>query len=342
MKVGVHPCGRDNHILDVPGGLGLAHRSFREPLNGVCTGFTVLQPSFELNRRRAAAVFALNAAGELTGTHQINEWGFLDTPITLTNTTSAGRAYDVVSQWMMRKVPAIGETSSVVIPVVGECDDSVLHDPRAAAWGGRELFDALDESHRLAEQNQSRTATLPRAAFAQGDVGGGTGMIAFDLKAGIGSASRVVLVAGMQVTVGVLLQTNFGTREQLTVLGRNVGPSLKQELPRKHREGSCIGVLATNAPLSPLGLRRLAKRMSLGLARAGGHAHHGSGEIFLAFSTADRSTHELSWETDEWNPLLQSAVEATEEAVYGSLLGAKRVANARATVAALEPADVSG
>lgn len=342
LRVGIHSCGSHNHILDVPGGLGIAHRSYRDPASGVCTGFTVIQPSAECGRRRAAAVFALNAAGELTATHQIDEWGFFDTPIVLTNTPSVGRAYDGVSEWMMRRDPGIGGARSVVIPVIGECDDSVLSEPRARAWGEAELFEGLEEAlSRARAAREGGTDALPREAFAQGDVGGGTGMITYDLKAGIGSASRVVTVAGRRVTVGVLLMANFGTRPQLTVLGRNIGPRLRKPLPRIHREGSCLGVLATDAPLSPLGLERLARRIGLGLARTGCHAHHGSGEVFLAFSTARESVHELGWEVSDWNPLLQAAVEASEEAVYNSLLSAHPVANSRATVAALTAGDLS-
>jgi D-aminopeptidase len=329
LKVGIHERGSKNHLLDVTG-VGVAHRSVRDAAAGICTGFTVIQPSPALGDRKPAAVFALNGAGELTGSHQIREWGFLDTPIMLTNTPSVGRAYDAVSQWMMRKLPNIGADLSVVIPIIGECDDSVLHEPRARAWAEIDVVAALDEAWLI-----SKGSAPSGDAFAQGDVGAGTGTICFDFKAGIGSASRVVTVGEKKFTVGVMLQTNFGTREQLEVLGRPVGRLMKEPLPRQHREGSCIGVLATDAPLGPKGLERLATRIGVGLARAGGHAHHGSGEIFLAFSTSGEATHPLSWETEQWNPLLQAAAEAAEESVYNSLLSARAVENRRARVPAL-------
>lgn len=347
LKLGDHKPGALNHLLDVPG-VGVAHRTFRDPDRSICTGFTVIQPTPKLGQRCAAGVFSLNGAGELTNSHAVREWGFLDTPIVLTDTPSVGRAYDAVSEWMMRKNPAIGGDESVVIPVVGECDDSVLQDPRVRAWQSQEVFDALEEAVRCAQVARVGAQALTAApqaigasALAQGDVGAGTGMIAFELKAGIGSSSRQVTVAGKPYTIGVLLQTNFGLRDQLTVLGKNIGPKIKKPLPQKHVEGSCIGILATDAPLSPLGLERLARRMSLGLARTGSHAHHGSGEIFLALSTAREPRHELSWDRDQWNPLLQAAVEASEEAVYQSLVCANRVQNKRATVEALSVGEVS-
>lgn len=341
LKTGTYDHGLHNHLLDV-GGLGVAHRSFCDPGQGVCTGFTVIQTAPVLLTRRAAGLHVLNGAGELTGSHQIREWGFLETPIVLTHTPGIGRAYDAVSQWMMRQDSRIGESAGVVIPVIGECDDSVLNDPRARPWGEPELSEALDEALQVA-----RGQGLKKDSLAQGGVGAGTGMVCFDLKAGIGSASRVVEVprakedSSTRYTVGVLLQTNFGLRQQLTVLGRPIGKLLKHPLPRIHREGSCIGILATDAPLGPLGLQRLATRMGLGLARTGGHAHHGSGEIFVAFSTNPDAKAFLDWETESWNPLFCAAIEATEEAVYQSLLHARPVENIRATVGALMEQELS-
>lgn len=331
--VGKYERGEKNHILDVPGGIGVAHRSFVNADLGICTGFTVVNPGPKLNGRHAAAVYALNASGELTCSHQIAEWGYLDTPIVLTNTPRVGKAYDSVSNWMMKKIPEIGGDVGVVIPVIGECDDSVLSDPHVTAWIEADLFDALDEAHV-----GSKTAKHGKTAFLQGGVGAGTGTITYDLKGGIGSSSRKIKVNGQEYTIGILVQTNFGLRDQLTILGKPVGQTIKRPLPKQHKEGSCIGVLATDAPLDPHALKRLAVRMGLGLARTGSHAHHGSGEIFLAFSTAKESKHFMDWDRDEWNPFLQATVEATEEAVYNALLSAKPVSNSRATVAALMPA----
>ena len=331
LSIGSLERGPLNHIIDVPGGVGVAHRSYRDAKRGVCTGFTVIQTSAKPGARRSAAYHALNGAGELTGSLQISEWNYLETPILFTNTPSVGRAYEAVSQWMMQKLPEIGESETVVIPVVGECDDSILNDVRIKTWGDAEVADALDESLEVAAGKCKPTAEQ----LAQGDVGGGTGTTAFDLKAGVGSSSRRIKVRGTTYTVGVLLQTNFGKREQFIFKGQNIGPLLKKPLPKQHREGSCVGALATDAPLSSQALKRLATRMGLGLARTGSHAHHGSGEIFVAFSTAEKPVVDLSWDTEEWNPFFWAAVEATEEAVYNSIFNAKAVENSRATVAAL-------
>lgn len=332
LKVGNLEPGPYNHIIDVPGGLGVAHRSYRDPKRGVCTGFTVIQTSPQVAARRAAGVHALNGAGEMTGSYQIREWGYLETPILFTNTPSVGRGYEAISQWMMKKNAAIGNEINVMIPVVGECDDSALSDPRVKAWGDIEVAEALDESLAIAQGRAKPSAE----SLAQGAVGGGTGTACFELKAGIGSASRRIKVRGREYAVGVLLQTNFGHRHQFTFLGKNIGPSLKQQLPTTHREGSCVGVLATDAPLAPAALERLAVRMGMGLARTGSHAHHGSGEIFLAFSTAEKTEIDLGWEAQDFNPFFWAAVEATEESVYNSILNARSVETSRGAAWAID------
>lgn len=332
LKVGVLEPGPLNHIMDVPGGVGVAHRTYRDAKRGVCTGFTVIQTSAEVAARRAAGVHALNGAGEMTGSYQIREWGYLETPIVFTNTPGVGRAYEAASQWMMKKVPQIGNEINVMIPIVGECDDSALSDPRVKAWGDAEVAEALDESLALAQGRAKPSAE----ALAQGSVGGGTGTACFELKAGIGSASRRVKVRGRQYTVGVLLQTNYGHRHQFTFLGKNVGPDLKMPLPTVHREGSCVGALATDAPLPPPMLERLAVRMGMGLARTGSHAHHGSGEIFVAFSTAEKAEIDLHWESDDFNPFFWAAIEATEESVYNSILNAQHASTSRGSAPAID------
>src|SRR5262249_40154410 len=196
----------------------------------------------------------------------------------------------------MARDPRVG-VDDVVIPVVGECDDSWLSDARVAHVQPGDVADAVADA---------------TADFEQGAIGAGAGMSCFDWKGGIGSSSRRV---GAH-TVGVLLLTNFGTREQLRVDGVPVG-QLLDEKPDEAPEpgGSCIAAVATDAPLAPPQLERLARRAGLGLARAGSVAHHGSGEIFVAFATSD----ERSFRDRELDPLFQAAVDATEEAVLCSL-----------------------
>ena len=260
------------------------------------TGVTaVVPPSLPL----PAGTAVLNGAGELTGSLEIREWGLLDTPVYLTSTHAVGRVYDGAVSVAMAADPRVG-VDDVVIPVVGECDDSWLSDARVAH------VQPADVAHAVVEAS---------ADFEQGAVGAGAGMSCFDWKGGIGSSSR--RVGGY--TVGVLLLTNFGTREQLRVDGVPVGRML-DERPDAAPEpgGSCIAVVATDAPLTPPQLERLARRAGLGLGRAGSVAHHGSGEIFVAFATNGGR----SFGDRDLNPLFQAAVDATEEAVLCSLWAA--------------------
>jgi D-aminopeptidase len=212
---------------------------------------------------------------------------------------AVGRVYDGAVTVAMERDPRVG-VDNVVIPVVGECDDSWLSDPRVPHVKADDVAVAVSDAS---------------ADFEQGAVGAGAGMVCFDWKGGIGTASR----RGREHTVGVLLLTNFGSSEQLRVDGVPVG-ELLDERPDEAPDpgGSCIAVLATDAPLTPPQLERLARRAGLGLARAGSVAHHGSGEIFVAFATSG----ERSFPDRELNPLFQAAVDATEEAVLCSLWAA--------------------
>ena len=238
----------------------------------------------------------LNGAGELTGAHEIREWGLLETPVYLTSTHAVGRVYDGAVQVAIAADPRVG-VDDVVIPVVGECDDSWLSDARVA---------------HVQPADVAKAVAAAGPDFERGAVGAGTGMSCFGWKGGIGTASRR---AG-EHTVGVLLLTNFGVPEQLRIDG--VATGLVPPDHRKKAAGSCIGVVATDAPLSPQDLERLARRVGLGLARAGSVAHHGSGEIFIAFATSDERT----MRGREIDGLFQATVDASEEAVLDSLWAA--------------------
>ena len=260
------------------------------------TGVTaVVPPSLPL----PAGTAVLNGAGELTGSHEIREWGRLSTPVYLTSTHAVGRVYDGAVSVAMAADPRVG-VEEVVIPVVGECDDSWLSDARV------KHVQPDDVAHAVADAT---------ADFEQGAVGAGAGMSCFGWKGGIGSSSRSV----GEHSVGVLLLTNFGSSEQLRVDGVSVGQLLDEkpdEVPAPG--GSCIAVVATDAPLAPPQLERLARRAGLGLGRAGSVGHHGSGEIFVAFATAT----DRSFADSDLDPLFQAAVDATEEAVLCSLWAA--------------------
>jgi len=271
--------GERDAITDVPG-VRVGHS---QAAGGERTGITAVVPP-ELPLRAGAAT--VNGTGELTGRHEIDEWGRIETPVHLCGTHAVGTVYQAAVELSGRG------PGDVVIPVVGECDDGDMADSRTIACGDVE-----------------RALAAAGAEVAEGTVGAGTGMSCFDFPGGIGTASRVV----GEHTVGVLLLCNFGYRPYLDVLGRSLG-----EAPaRRQAEGSCISVCATNAPLGPLGLRRLALRPLLGLARAGSFASNGSGEIGLAFSTAGPAA------PVELSPLFAAAYEAAHEAVLNCLVAAR-------------------
>jgi D-aminopeptidase len=280
--------GPRNSIADV--GVTVGHVTVE------VTGVTAVVPPL---LPAPAGVAVLNGAGELTGALEIREWGRLGTPIYLTSTHAVGRVYEGAVQAAMAADPTVG-VDQVVIPVVGECDDSWLSDARVPHVQPEDVGRALE------------AASLD---FQQGAVGAGAGMVCFGWKGGIGSSSRRVGNA----TVGVLALTNFGEAEQLRVDGVPVGrlTGVSGARPLK-AEGSCIVVVATDAPLSPAQLERLARRAGLGLARTGSVAHNGSGEIFVAFATSNDRT----FADGELNELFQASVDATEEAVLSSLWSA--------------------
>jgi len=288
IVIGTLEPGPRNSIADV--GVTVGHVTVER------TGVTaVVPPSLPL----PAGTAVLNGAGELTGSLEIREWGLLETPVYLTSTHAVGRVYDGAVAVAMAADPRVG-VDDVVIPVVGECDDSWLSDARVG---------------HVRADDVARAVSAATPDFEQGAVGAGTGMSCFNWKGGIGSSSRR---AGDH-TVGVLLLTNFGASEQLRVDGVPIGRLLDDrpdEMPDPG--GSCIAVVATDAPLTPPQLERVARRAGLGLARAGSVAHHGSGEIFVAFATAT----ERSFPDRELDPLFQAAVDASEEAVLCSLWAA--------------------
>ena len=327
IQIGGLPPGRTGSILDVPGA-GVGHatvwRDEPEPPAGrgiARTGVTVILPAGDiLDRPVAAGGAVLNGCGECTGFLLMSEWGIIGTPIFLTSTMQVGRVYDAACQLITEAVPAIGEQT--VIPVVAECDDAFLSEVRRMQ---------VDTGDVAAAWRQAAGSAGSAAAPAEGAVGAGTGMSCLGWKSGIGTASRRVPSGH---TVGVLLLTNFGRAERLTVAGRPVG----RLLPRPARqgsepgEGSCIGVVVTDAPLDHAACERLARRVGLGLARTGSVADHGSGEIFLACATGTRGDWEGRARPAEpaihgadLGPFFEAVVDASEEAVLNSLLTAPTV-----------------
>lgn len=315
LRIGELEPGAANAITDVAGarvGHVTVSRDEPDPPEGrgvARTGVTAIVPP-RLPLPAGAAV--LNGAGELTGSLQIREWGLVETPVYLTATMAVGRIYDGAVAAAVASDPAVG-TDRVVIPIVGECDDSWLSEARVAQ------VEAADAGRAL--------AAADGGPVEQGAVGAGTGMVCFGWKGGIGTASRAV--GGS--TVGVLVLANFGTRGQLRVDGVPVGRHLPRTATRPPA-GSCIAVVATDAPLAAAQLERVAQRAGLGLARTGSVAHHGSGEIFLAFSTADGAEAPL-------DDLFQATVDATEEAVLNALWAAETTTGREERVAEALPHD---
>jgi D-aminopeptidase len=339
IRIGVLPSGPTASMIDVPG-VGVGHATVwrDEPPppagRGVArTGVTVLDPGGNLFRSPVPAGGAvLNGAGECTGFLSAAEFGLAETPVFLTSTMQVGRVYDAACELLMAEEPAIG-TEDVIIPIVAECDDRFLSDARRMQVSAADVRAALDAARE----------SVGGPAPAEGAVGSGTGMSCLGFKGGIGTASRVV-PAGH--TVGVLVMSNFGVRERLTVDGVPVGRLLPPSAalggdgsgiaPGRAGggaapAGSCIAVVVTDAPLDSAACARLARRAGLGLARTGSTAHHGSGEIFLALATGLRAARgpavagRVSVSGKNLDPLFDAVVEATEEAVLNSLLAAPTV-----------------
>jgi L-aminopeptidase/D-esterase-like protein len=260
-----------------------------------------------------AAWFSLNGNGEMTGTTWVEESGFLEGPVMITNTHSVGVVRDaVVKRRVDRSVP--GEWWA--LPVVAETWDGRLNDINGLHVKPQHAFEALD--------------TATSGAVTEGSVGGGTGMICFGFKGGIGTASRKLDAKSGGYTLGVLVQCNCGRRTQLQIAGVPVGAEIEKESARQQEHGSIIIVIATDAPLMPHQLKRLARRATMGLARDGSTSGNGSGDIFLAFTTANPGAAGATdvsqiavLPNERMNPLFDAVVQATEEAIVNAMFAAE-------------------
>jgi D-aminopeptidase len=296
------------------------------------TGATAVIPNSDpWDHKVSAAFFAFNGNGELTGTHWIDESGYLEEPVVLTDTLDVGRAADGVVTWVIDHHPAVGRGDDVPLPVVGECDDGFLNDIQARAVTAGDVVRLLDAA--------------ASGDFARGSVGAGTAMNAFGFRAGIGSASRVLPADAGGYRVGVLVNDNTGSsRRQLTIVGVPIGERLQHEyravVPKKVAlkgrlgNGSIIIVVATDAPLDSRQLRALALRASMGMARTGLTSTVGSGDLILAFSTtrvfervADFTVatpkQPILEDDDAVDALYSATAEATQAAIYDALFEAK-------------------
>jgi L-aminopeptidase/D-esterase-like protein len=287
----------------------------------VRTGVTAIFPRGKSFRERLfGAWFTLNGNGEMTGTTWLKESGCLGSPILITNTQSVGVVRDAVIEWNVRRGPAGDYSGDFSLPVVAETWDGFLNDIDGFHVKKEHVFEALDHAEP--------------GPVAEGNVGGGTGMVCHEFKGGIGTSSRMLDRDDGGYVVGVLVQANYGIREFLKIAGVPVGKEIPDLLPKPGRtegkEGSIIVVVATDAPLLPHQLERLVKRVALGVGIVGGRGNDSSGDIFVAFSTANPEVAKKSGTArltmlpnERISPLFWATVNATEEAIVNALVAAE-------------------
>ncbi len=330
ISVGRYPTGQFNAITDVEG-IHVGHVTHVEDnvpdpddsskTTCIRTGITAIVPGGIglFNNHLQAGGFVLNGIGEMSGLTQAMEWGWLETPILLTNTMSVGTVHNGIIQHMIRQHPELGRKIDVIIPLVAETNDAFLNEVRLMPNTAEHAVEAI--------------ANARGGAVAQGSVGAGTGMISFDFAGGIGSASRVLSADPGSYILGVLVLSNFGKMRDLTiegvVIGRELDPLYPADIRRGKTYGSAIVIIATDAPLLSSQLNQISKRAALGLGRAGSYAASTSGEIIFAFSTGNHTSREakehepritLEFVTETYtNMLYEAVVECTHEAVLNAM-----------------------
>ena len=315
--------GPFNAITDVKG-VEVGHTTLisgsgplRVGVGPVRTGVTAVLPR---GKNSLDAVFAgwftLNGNGEMTGTTWLEDSGFLEGPVMITNTHSVGVVRDAVIAWRIKRAPPDDQGYSWSLPVVAETSDDDLNDMNGFHVKPQDAFHALDSARS--------------GPVEEGSVGGGTGMICNEFKGGIGTSSRVLDPKFGGYTVGVLAQCNYGRRSQLRIAGVPVGREIPDHSVRNEDIGSIIVVVATDAPLIPTQLKRVARRVSLGLGRVGSFGSDGSGDIFIAFSTANpgaagsKGVRQLNMLPNQrLNPIFLATVQATEEAIVNAMVAAR-------------------
>ena len=325
--------GQHNAITDVPG-VEVGYRTriegdgpLRQGHGPVRTGVTAILP---LGRNPEpqpvwAGMYALNGNGEMTGTHWIHDGGYFVGPICITNTHSVGIVHHAATKWIITTYAAAWQNEHLwAMPVVAETYDGSLNDINGQHITEADALMALD-------------AAAP-GPIAEGNVGGGTGMICYEFKGGTGTSSRRLELDGDTFHLGALVQANHGSRPWLTVLGHRVGELMTEDRLYESEQGSIIVILGTDLPMAPHQLRRLAKRAAIGVGRGGTPGGNNSGDIFLAFSTANRGPipqlsgprRSLETMSDEvFDPIYLAATEAIEEAVVNAMLAAEDMTSLR-------------
>lgn len=318
FKIGKGKPGKLNLITDVPG-VKVGHVTLRD--GDVNTGVTAILPH-EGNIFRdkvMAASMVINGFGKTMGLVQVDELGTIETPVIMTNTLSIGTAATALIKYMLSGNPDIGLETGSVNPIICECNDGALNDIRGLHVTEAHVFDAIANAD---------------VQFAEGAVGSGTGMTCFGMKGGIGSASRVVRLDTKDYTIGALVMSNFGELGNLRIDGEPVGRRMKDAHNTcKKDKGSIIMLLATDIPLSERQLKRICRRAGVGLARTGSFYGNGSGDIAIAFTTANRVSHyndrsfvPMTMMDDEHiDPVLEMSAEVVEEAIISSLWHAETI-----------------
>jgi len=306
--------GRWNAITDVPG-VQVGYTTLIQG-DSVRTGVTAIHPRGPAGAADpvAAGFFSQNGNGEMTGVSWICESGSFSGPVAITNTHAVGIAHAEIVAWIVKHHPQLGDDWS--LPVAGETWDGYLND--------------INGHHVTEEAAMAALESAASGPVEEGSVGGGTGMVCNEFKGGIGTSSRVLSAQVGGYTVGVLVQCNYGSREQLRVAGINVGREIPEHTVWQKDVGSIIVVVATDAPLIHTQLKRIAKKVSLGLGRNGSYSGDGSGDIFIAFSTANpgavgaKGLHQLTMlPNDSLDPIFLATVQATEEAVINAMVAAR-------------------
>ena len=325
IQIGEMPTGKLNKISDVPG-VKVGHATLDDARHK--TGLSVILPGPDnvfLNKPVAAA-HVLNGFGKTLGLMQLQELGVIETPIVLTNTLNVGLIHDAMVGYMIDQCQRDGVHLTSVNPIVCECNDAALNDIQKRDLGGAHLMAAIRDA---------------RADFREGDVGCGKGTVCHSLKGGVGSASRQIEIDGKIYTLGVLVQSNHGSLKDLMIAGRPAGRIIDSALncsaPDK---GSIISVMATDLPLSSRQIERVIRRASVGLARLCSFIGHGSGEVMIGFTTANRMPHESekglmnfqALSEGHINPVFRAMAEAEEEAVLNSMVTAQTVTGYQGTV----------
>lgn len=316
--------GKRNKITDVPG-VRVGHCTIKNAEN--CTGVTVILPGLDnaFTHKYTAAAYVHNGFGKSSGLIQVEELGTLETPVALTNTLNVGIVWDGLAEYVLKQCERDGVPALSINPIVGECNDSRVNHIQNRAVTKEHVFQAIEAAGE---------------EFEEGDVGAGAGTVCYGMKGGIGSASRVVTLDGKEYTIGVLVQSNFGAMADFVLDGMAAGGEILEMKAGRERmetaeedKGSIMTILATDLPVTSRQLKRIIRRTAVGIARTGAYTGHGSGEVMIGFTTANRipsSGHGklLSLSAipeDSINGAFQAAAEAAHEAILNSMVCAGSV-----------------